>query len=98
MNSKQYFVYILTNKRNNVFYTGITDNLPGRIFQHKQKTDPSSFTAKYNVSKLVFYEVYSEAIEAITREKQIKAGSRKKKISLIEEINPGYEDLYEKIL
>jgi putative endonuclease len=97
MHSKLYYVYILTNKGNNVFYTGVTDNLVVRMHQHKQKFDPNSFTAKYNVNKLVFYENGVDALEAIHREKQIKGGSRKKKRELIERINPTYEDLFDQI-
>jgi putative endonuclease len=97
MYTKQYSVYILTNKYNTVFYTGVTDKLVERVFQHRQKLDPDSFTAKYNVNKLVYYESFQEVLEAISREKQLKGGSRKKKIQLIESMNPTYEDLYEGI-
>jgi len=89
---RQYYVYIMTNPRNNVLYTGVTNNLNRRVQEHRDKTVPG-FTKKYNVTKLVFAEAFSTALEAITREKQIKAGSRQKKIALIEGINPLWADL-----
>ena len=88
-----YYVYILTKQKNTVLYTGITNNLEKRIEEHKNKIDPKSFTAKYNVHKLVFYETTTDILSAIAREKQIKAGSRAKKITLIENMNPSWEDL-----
>lgn len=94
---KYYYVYIATNPQNNVLYTGVTNNLVRRIYEHKQKLI-SGFTQKYNVNKLVFYEVFEDINEAIKREKQIKGGSREKKLRLIEWANPGYEDLYHKII
>ncbi|MBI2074244.1 MAG: GIY-YIG nuclease family protein [Candidatus Levybacteria bacterium] len=97
MNTKQYYVYIATNKINTVLYTGVTNNLIKRIFQHKNKL-VSSFTSKYNISKLVYYEIYENALQAITREKQIKAGSRTKKLKLIQATNPDFKDLYEEIV
>jgi putative endonuclease len=87
-------IYILTNKSNAVLYTGVTSDLRKRLYEHKNKIYMSSFTAKYNVSKLVYFEVFSLIEEAIAREKQIKGGSRKKKIELIESINPEWEDLW----
>lgn len=89
---KQYYVYLATNTRNTVIYTGVTDNISKRISEHKNKIG-SEFTKKYNINKLVYYEIYNNPIDAITREKQIKAGSRDKKIKLIESMNPGFEDL-----
>jgi putative endonuclease len=89
---KQYYIYIMTNKSNNVLYTGVTGNLPGRVQQHKMKQG-GKFTSKYNVNKLVYYETYQDIKDAITREKQIKAGSRQKKLDLIVSINPEWEDL-----
>ena len=86
MKSKQYFVYIATNKNNAVLYTGVTNNLVRRMRQHKRKL-VSSFTSKYNVTKLVHYEVCVNINSAISREKQIKAGSRKKKLDLIKKTN-----------
>tara|TARA_R110002051_G_scaffold131151_1_gene205008 strand:+ start:4902 stop:5180 length:279 start_codon:yes stop_codon:yes gene_type:complete len=87
------YVYILTNKNNTTLYVGVTANLGKRIQQHKNKHDKKSFTAKYNVDKLVYYEVFQEIGDAIAREKQIKAGNRAKKIALIEKKNPDWEDL-----
>ena len=85
----------MTNKSNNVLYTGVTSDLQRRCLEHINKEHPDSFTAKYNVNKLVYYEQFGRIAEAITREKQIKGGSRKKKIELIEKMNPGWKDLYE---
>ena len=91
-----YFIYILTNKSNKVLYTGITSNLKKRIWEHKQKL-VRGFTSKYNIDKLVYYEVFTDIKLAIQREKQIKAGSRIKKINLIETTNPEYRDLYNEL-
>ena len=88
------FVYILTNKNNTVLYTGVTSDLKERISQHKGKKHSESFSARYNISKLVYFEVFETIGEAIIREKQIKSGSRKKKVQLINENNPGWLDLY----
>ena len=90
--NNNYYVYILTNKMNTVLYTGITNNLERRIFEHKSKCF-KGFTAKYNVNKLVYFEIYSDIYEAIQREKQIKNGSRQKKIDLIQSLNPLWKDL-----
>ncbi|MDD4901133.1 MAG: GIY-YIG nuclease family protein [Patescibacteria group bacterium] len=90
---KYYYTYINTNKSHNVFYVGVTDNLLNRNDQHKNKENKDSFTAKYNVNKLVYYETFNNINDAITREKQIKAGSRKKKIALINKLNPLWRDL-----
>ncbi|MEW6328429.1 MAG: GIY-YIG nuclease family protein [Thermodesulfobacteriota bacterium] len=79
-----HYVYILTNKRNTVLYTGMTNDLKRRVFEHKEKL-VDGFTKKYNVTKLVYYEVFDDPENAILREKQIKAGSRQKKIDLINE-------------
>ncbi len=94
---QQYCVYIVTNKNNTTLYTGVTSNLVQRIFQHKSKA-VAGFSKKYNLQKLVYYECTEDVHSAIQREKQIKAGSRKKKIQLIENMNPGWDDLYEGIL
>ncbi|GAB4127112.1 MAG: GIY-YIG nuclease family protein [Ignavibacteriales bacterium] len=94
---KQYFVYIMTNKNNTVLYAGVTNNLVRRVYEHKEKLI-EGFTKKYNCTKLVWYEIYTDAYNAITREKQIKAGSRKKKIELINSLNPEWKDLYNEIL
>jgi len=89
----QSYIYILTNKYNKVFYTGVTSDLKARIEQHKNKFY-KGFTFKYNVDKLVYFETYGDIREAIAREKQIKAGSRQTKIDLINTMNPVWEDLY----
>ena len=94
--NKQYFVYIVTNKHNKVLYTGITSDLKRRVYEHKEKLI-SGFTKKYNLSKLVYYEIYQDPENAILREKQIKAGSRQKKIDLINSVNGEWLDLYMKI-
>jgi len=86
----------MSNKANTVIYTGVTSDLIARVYQHKSKT-ADGFTKKYNVVKLVYYEIFEDITEAIKREKQIKAGSRKKKIELIESINPNWNDLYNEI-
>jgi len=91
---KQPCVYIMTNKRNGTLYTGVTSNLPKRAFEHREGLVPG-FTAKYGCKILVWYEVHETMIEAITREKQIKAGSRKKKLALIESFNPDWKDLFD---
>ena len=88
-----YYVYILTNATNVVLYTGVTNNLEKRLAEHRQKISPNSFTAKYNVNKLVYYDTTTSIESAIEKEKQIKAGSRKKKIELIERQNPQWLDL-----
>ncbi|HEY5139180.1 MAG TPA: GIY-YIG nuclease family protein, partial [Methylococcales bacterium] len=88
MNQKHYYIYILTNQRNTVLYTGVTFNIAARIWQHTEKQDKKSFSAKYNVNKLVYCEVCDDINAAIAREKQIKAGSRKRKIEMIESVNP----------
>ncbi len=94
---KHSFVYILTNKLNTVLYTGVTDNLVKRIYQHKQKL-VEGFSTKYNLNKLAYYEVFEDITEAIKREKQIKGGSREDKLKLIRSINPGFRDLYDGIV
>jgi putative endonuclease len=91
-----YCVYILTNSRHTVLYTGVTRNLKARVYQHKQKL-MRGFTARYNVRKLVYFEVFADPYTAITREKQIKAGSRQKKLDLIDACNPQWRDLYSEI-
>jgi putative endonuclease len=93
---QQYYVYLMTNKNNRVLYTGVTNDLKRRIYEHKEKF-VSGFTKKYNVSKLVYYEIFEDPGNAILREKQIKAGSRQKKIDLINTINKKWTDLYEEL-
>ncbi|MCH8864771.1 MAG: GIY-YIG nuclease family protein [Chloroflexi bacterium] len=94
--NKQYYVYIMTNKTNRVFYTGVTNDLKRRAYEHKEKLI-DGFTGKYNVCKLVFYEVCEDIENAILREKQIKGGSREKKIELVNSMNKEWCDLYEKL-
>jgi putative endonuclease len=91
---KQYCVYILTNQRHTVLYTGVTSELKRRIYQHREKLLPG-FTNRYNVSKLVYYECTEDVSAAIAREKQIKAGSRQKKIDLVNAFNPDWRDLHD---
>lgn len=90
--NKNYYVYILTNSRNNVLYTGVTGRLWQRVEEHFSGKG-ARFTSAYNLSKLVYAEEFSQVEEAIFREKQIKAGSRKKKIALIEKNNPSWANL-----
>lgn len=90
---KYYAVYIGTNKRHSVLYTGVTNNILNRDDQHKRKINMKSFTAKYNINKIVYYETFNNISDAIIREKQIKGGSRKKKIDLINSINPNWNDI-----
>ncbi len=90
---KNYCVYILTNKNNKVLYTGMTNNLARRVWEHKSKLI-EGFTKKYNVSKLVYFESFDNPTSAIKREKQIKAGSRANKLKLINNFNPNWEELY----
>ena len=90
---REYWVYILTNQHDTVLYTGVTSNLEARIQTHRDKQNPKAFTARYNVEKLVWCESTDDVGAAIEREKQIKAGSRAKKIALIKDMNPEWEDL-----
>lgn len=88
------YIYILTNKNNTTLYVGVTANLKERIIQHKKKHDKKSFSAKYNLDKLVYHEAHQLIGDAIGREKQLKAGSRAKKIALINSVNPEWLDLF----
>ena len=88
-----YYVYILTNKNNTVLYTGVTNDLLRRLEEHKNHIDKGSFSARYQTEKLVYYEAITNIEAAIQREKQIKGGSRAKKIELINSINPTWNDL-----
>lgn len=94
---KNGFLYILSNKPNGTLYVGVTSNLIKRIYEHKNEITPG-FSTRYNVKNLVYYEIFDFIEDAIAREKQLKAGSRAKKIILIESINPKWKDLYEEIL
>lgn len=90
-------VYILANYNNRVLYTGVTNNLVRRVWEHKEKLS-EGFTKKYEVTKLVYYEFFEDISVAIQREKQIKAGPRKKKLDLINKFNPEWQDMYSQIL
>jgi len=87
------FVYIMTNKNRTVLYTGVTSDLRKRVYQHRTSAVPG-FTSKYHLKRLVYYEIFGDVRLAIAREKQIKGGSRQKKIELIQSMNPKWEDLY----
>lgn len=91
------FVYIITNKYQTVVYVGVTSNLPQRILEHKNKKYPTSFSARYDVNILVYYEQFQWIEDAIAWEKQIKAGSRAAKNKLIQSINPAWKDLFDEI-
>ena len=93
-----YYVYILTNQNHTVLYTGVTSDLIRRIYEHKNNADPDSFTAKYRVHNLVYFEETSDVRSAIEREKQIKSWKRARKIELIMESNPRMIDLYDQIV
>lgn len=96
---KRFFVYILSNCTNVATYVGVTSNLPARIYEHKQHMDPDSFTAKYNITKLVYYEdAGTDPIIAFEREKQIKKWRRSKKNDLVATMNPEWNDLYNGLL
>ena len=94
----QYYIYILSNSHKNVIYTGVTNDLVRRVYEHKQHLDKSSFTSRYNVENLVFFETTTDIDSAIAREKQIKGWNRKRKEKLIETNNPNWNDLYGSIL
>ena len=95
--SRQPAVYITANKRNGTLYTGVTSNLVQRIWQHKEKA-VSGFSGKYACDKLIYFVVCETMEQAITEEKRIKGGSRSKKLSLIETMNPNWNDLYDDII
>jgi putative endonuclease len=90
-------IYIMANKKGGTLYTGVTSNLAQRVYQHKESLC-KGFTADYDCKKLVFYELHENMYSAIAREKKIKAGSRKRKIELIESMNPEWKDLYNEIV
>ena len=93
---KEYYVYIMTNHKNMVLYTGVTNDLIRRVYEHKNKL-VESFTKKYNLTRLVYYEVCGDIEGAITREKQIKGGSRQDKVRLIDSMNRDWHDLYDEL-
>ncbi len=88
-----YYVYILANRTNTTIYTGVTGNLLRRLEEHRSHADPNSFTSRYNVTKLVYFEQTTDTWTALEREKQIKGWNRKRKNDLIESKNPKWEDL-----
>ena len=94
--SRQYYVYILANRRGTVLYTGVTNDLLRRVWEHKNEFG-GEFTGQYRCTKLVHYEVFEDSYNAIAREKRIKAGSRRRKVELIDGMNPQWHDLYESI-
>ena len=94
---KQPCVYIMANRRNGTLYTGVTSNAPKRAFEHREGL-VKGFSKKYQCKMLLWYELHESMFEAITREKQIKAGSRAKKLALIESLNPDWKDLYDTLL
>ena len=91
-------VYIMTNKMHTVLYVGVSSDITGRVWQHKNKFYPNSFTAKYNCDKLVYYAFYHRIEEAIAVENALKGGSRKNKINLVNSINPNWLDLYDELI
>jgi len=93
---RQYYVYIMANPRKTVLYTGVTNDLVRRVWQHRQGQG-DGFTTRYHCTELVFYEVLQDSYNAIAREKQIKAGSRRRKIELIKRVNPEWRDLYDEL-
>ena len=97
MMAKTAWVYIMTNRRDGVLYIGVTSDLKGRVTKHKDKRYPNSFTAQYNLDKLVYYEKIDGMVKAIEREKQLKAGNRARKVKLIESMNPGWIDLFSQL-
>lgn len=92
MSERSYFIYIMSNPVDTVLYIGVTNNLPRRVFEHKEKM-VEGFTAKYNCNKLVYYEKTNEVVSALEREKQLKKWSRAKKEFLIDQMNPERKDL-----
>jgi putative endonuclease len=94
---KQPCVYIVANRRNGTLYTGVTSDLPKRAFEHRHG-QVKGFSSRYGCKTLIWYELHKTMIDAITREKQIKAGNRTKKMSLIEGLNPDWKDLYDTLI
>ena len=98
MYQRQPAVYILANQRNGTLYTGVTSDLIKRIYVHKYSRNKKSFTNRYHCNQLVYFEQFEDMYNAIAREKQIKGGARKDKLTLIEKMNPAWKDLYEGLL
>ncbi len=96
MNVKQYYVYILANSTNVALYTGVTNDLKRRVYEHKERF-VNGFPERYEINKLVYYEIFNDPENAILREKQLKSGSRAAKNKLIESMNPEWNDLYDKL-
>lgn len=94
MMSRQYYVYIMANKHSTVLYTGVTNDLRRRVYEHKSGQG-GGFTSRYRINRLVYYEIAHDARSAIAREKQIKGGSREKKLALVNGMNPEWKDLYD---
>lgn len=94
--NRQYYVYIMTNKHNTVLYTGVTGNLKRRVHEHRAGHG-SGFTSRYNITKLVYYEGTTSVMAAISREKQIKGGSGKSKVDLVDRTNPEWRDLWDEL-
>jgi putative endonuclease len=97
MNERLPAIYIMASKQNGTLYTGVTSNLLKRVYEHKCNAT-AGFTEKYGCKLLVYYEAYENMLDAIAREKQIKGGSRKKKLAMIEHMNPDWRDLYQDLL
>jgi putative endonuclease len=95
--TKQPCVYIVASKRNGTIYTGVTSDLARRAFEHREGL-VRGFSSRYGCKILIWYELHETMVDAITREKQIKAGSRARKLALIEELNPGWKDLYDTLI
>lgn len=96
MGLRQYYVYLMTNYTDRVIYIGVTNSLQRRVYEHKHKNH-KGFTSRYNINKLVYFETFNDINMAIAREKQLKAGPRRKKIELIMKNNPKFEDLCERL-
>ena len=94
---KQPAVYMMANRRNGTLYTGVTSNLPKRAYEHREGSVPG-FTSRYGCKLLVWYEIHATMPDAIAREKQIKGGPRKKKLALIESMNPSWRDLFDDLI
>ena len=93
---RRFYVYMLTNFKNTVIYTGVTNDLMRRVFEHRMKLR-DGFTKRYNITKLVYYEEFVDVKNALAREKRIKGGSRRKKVELIDKFNPEWRDLFEEM-